>query len=121
VTYDYRRDEFPEKGFSSGSQLGWIAQDIEKVIPELVTTDDHGYYYVSYSHGAALVGQAVTELSQKVDKVCDLSMIRKEFLEKIAEKDETIAAISKELELVKTSILEMQKKFAEFQNFSNNK
>ena len=37
VNYQWKTDEYPEMKFSSGTQLGFIAQDVEKIIPEVVT------------------------------------------------------------------------------------
>jgi hypothetical protein len=36
VNFDYRTDEFPDKGFDKGRQIGFIAQQVEPVLPELV-------------------------------------------------------------------------------------
>ena len=48
TSYEFRADEFPEKRFSEGKQLGVIAQEVEKVLPELVKTDNEGYKSVNY-------------------------------------------------------------------------
>ena len=48
TSYEFRTDEFPQKGFSEGKQLGVIAQEVEKVLPELVTTGTDGYKSVNY-------------------------------------------------------------------------
>jgi hypothetical protein len=48
VTYEYRKDEFPQMGFSDKEQVGLIAQEVEKVFPQLVVTDDKGYKAVDY-------------------------------------------------------------------------
>lgn len=37
-TYDFRVDEFPSIGLSNEHQFGLIAQDVEKVLPQLVST-----------------------------------------------------------------------------------
>lgn len=60
-------NEYPHKGFTTKSQLGWVAQDVSKHIPEIVETDAEGYLYVSYGHASALVGQAVSELAETVE------------------------------------------------------
>ena len=39
VSYQWKRDEFPDKNFSEGTQIGVIAQEVETVFPELVHTD----------------------------------------------------------------------------------
>ena len=36
VTYDHKLDEYPNMGLSNGKQYGFIAQELEKIIPELV-------------------------------------------------------------------------------------
>jgi hypothetical protein len=43
VNYSWRTDEFPEKGFDSSKQMGLIAQEVEKIVPEVVSTDSKGY------------------------------------------------------------------------------
>jgi hypothetical protein len=48
VTYNYRSDEFPDMKFPAITQVGLIAQDVEKVFPQLVYTDDKGYKAVDY-------------------------------------------------------------------------
>jgi hypothetical protein len=48
VSYEWRKEEFPERHFGAGKQTGLIAQEVEKVLPELVATDEKGYKAVSY-------------------------------------------------------------------------
>ena len=36
LRYDLRQAEFPEKNFSDKNQIGFIAQDLEKIFPEMV-------------------------------------------------------------------------------------
>jgi hypothetical protein len=39
IRYDWKKDEFPDQGFETGTQIGLIAQEVEKIFPELVRTD----------------------------------------------------------------------------------
>ena len=48
TSYEFRVNEFPDKNFKEGKQLGVIAQELEKVLPELVDTDTEGYKSVNY-------------------------------------------------------------------------
>ncbi len=48
VTYKYKKEEFPDMKFPDITQVGLIAQDVEKVFPQLVFTDDKGYKAVDY-------------------------------------------------------------------------
>jgi hypothetical protein len=65
VSYEWKRNEFPDKNFSEGTQIGVIAQEIESVFPELVSEDNEGYKSVSYSNLVAPLIEAVKELKQQ--------------------------------------------------------
>lgn len=52
-----------------GHDLGVVAQEIEKVFPELVATRDTGYKAVKYEKLVAVLIQAVKELNEKVEKL----------------------------------------------------
>ncbi len=49
------------------TEIGLIAQEIEKVVPELVNSDDEGYKSVEYSKLTALLIEAVKELKAEND------------------------------------------------------
>lgn len=65
VSYQWRQSEFPDKNFSEGEQMGVIAQEIEKVFPELVSEDSKGYKSVSYTGLVAPLIEAVKSLKQQ--------------------------------------------------------
>jgi hypothetical protein len=67
VAFSWRADEYPERGFGAGRQLGLIAQEVEQVLPELVTTDDAGFKAVDYGRLPLLAIQAIRELKEKHD------------------------------------------------------
>jgi len=67
VKFDWRKDEFPKMNFPSGSQIGFIAQDVEPIFPELVTTDNNGYKGISYEKFVPVLTEAIKELNAKVD------------------------------------------------------
>ncbi len=48
VSYQFKTDEFEQRGFSDKKQLGLIAQNLEEVYPELVKTYEDGYKAVNY-------------------------------------------------------------------------
>jgi hypothetical protein len=64
----YTFDWIPMEGIHvhSGHDIGVIAQEIEAVLPELVTTRDNGYKAVKYEKLTAVLIQAVKELSERV-------------------------------------------------------
>lgn len=63
--FKWRVDEFPERNFVEGPDVGLIAQELEEVFPELVTTDDEGYKSIAYSKLVAVIIEAVKELRQE--------------------------------------------------------
>jgi len=66
VNYDWRKDEFKEKNFVATSQIGLVAQEVEKIIPQVVTTDVNGYKSLEYSKLVALLIEAVKEQQEKI-------------------------------------------------------
>ena len=67
VNYYWRIKEYPDKGFTDGKQIGMIAQDVEKVVPEVVTTDEKGYKGISYEKLVPVLVEAIKSLKNKVD------------------------------------------------------
>ena len=59
--------DWNDKSNKSGHDVGVIAQEIEKVLPEAVVTRDNGYLAVDYHKVVPLLIEAVKELSAKVD------------------------------------------------------
>jgi hypothetical protein len=52
---------------NEGHDIGVIAQEIEKVLPEIVTTRDNGYMAVKYDKLVALLIQTNKELLERVE------------------------------------------------------
>ncbi len=67
VSYNWRTDEFPDLNFPAGSQLGVIAQDVEKVFPDLVFTDSDGFKSVSYEKFVPVLIEAIQEQQQMIE------------------------------------------------------
>lgn len=69
VVYEWKIDEYPELNFSTGEQLGFIAQDMEKVIPEVVTTDNNGYKGISYEKIIPVLTSAIQEQQEQIEQL----------------------------------------------------
>jgi hypothetical protein len=61
--------DWNEKSNKSGHDVGVIAQEIEKVLPEAVVTRDNGYLAVDYHKVVPLLIEAVKELTAKVESL----------------------------------------------------
>jgi len=89
IFYNWKTENFKEKSFSKERQLGFIAQDVEKVFPELVFTDSKGYKSMSYDKLTAVIVEAMKEMKQ--------------------ESDAKISSLEKENEFLKQRIASMEK------------
>ena len=67
VTYDFRQEDFPNRNFPQGQQVGFIAQNVESVLPEVVITNGDGYKAVDYAKITALLNEAIKEQQAQID------------------------------------------------------
>ena len=70
VNFYWRSGEFPQQHFGTSQSYGLIAQEVEAVLPDLVSTDQQGYKAVNYSKLPLLLLQAFREqheLSKKLN------------------------------------------------------
>ncbi|KAL3658407.1 hypothetical protein V7S43_016542 [Phytophthora oleae] len=68
VEYAYNSVAFPNKFSSDGRrELGFIAQEVERVAPQVVTTDAEGFKYVAYSRLMPVVVEALKREQQRAD------------------------------------------------------
>lgn len=49
VYFYWRAKEYPSRKFGEGQSFGLIAQEVEQVMPELVTEDEEGMKAVRYN------------------------------------------------------------------------
>lgn len=61
--------ENPDVHGNSGRDVGVIAQEIEQVLPEVVTTRDNGYKAVKYEKIVPLLIEAIKELQKQIDEL----------------------------------------------------
>jgi hypothetical protein len=65
VTYNLKVDEYPDKHFSNDEHIGFIAQEIEKIYPQVVLTDKDGYKSIDYSKLTPILVEAIKD-QQKI-------------------------------------------------------
>jgi hypothetical protein len=79
VTYFMRRDEFPKYHFNNKLQHGLIAQEVERVFPNLVHTDqESGYKSVKYSNIVSILIEAFKEQKIEIEKNKKMFLVMKE-------------------------------------------
>jgi hypothetical protein len=69
VTFSWRAAEYAEYHFGPGRRCGLIAQEVEKVFPELVTEDARGFKQVNYSELPYLMLQGIRDLKAENDNL----------------------------------------------------
>lgn len=91
VGFDWRNGEFPSMGFSNGRQIGFIAQEVEKVLPELVSKDGNGFESVSYTSLVPVLVEAVKEQQATISE-------QKKRIDELEGKLARVDAIERELQ-----------------------
>jgi len=67
VRFDWRGAALGERPLPEGRQLGFIAQEVEKVLPEVVVRDAEGYYAIDYGRLTPVLVSALHELKTQAD------------------------------------------------------
>jgi hypothetical protein len=67
VSFHWRQEEFPDRGFGGQRELGLIAQEAEMVTPEIVSENPDGYLGVNYVALVPLLIEAIKEQQALID------------------------------------------------------
>lgn len=68
VSYSWKTQEFKNMGFSDGIHYGVVAQEVEKVLPEIVNTNTSGNKSVSYNEIIPVLIEAMKEQQRIIEK-----------------------------------------------------
>ncbi|MBK8808401.1 MAG: tail fiber domain-containing protein [Bacteroidales bacterium] len=107
VTYEWKKDEFKDKNFSSGTQIGLIAQEVEKVLPELVNTGADGYKAVEYANIVAVLIEAIKEQQKQISAQNTEIQQLKADNKNINAQFEQINNLQKQMETMQTQIVSL--------------
>jgi predicted RNase H-like nuclease (RuvC/YqgF family) len=92
-------DEFPDRKFDSALQIGWIADDMAEILPEIVKEDDEGYKYIAYAHAGPVLGEAIKHLKHETDfKTDSLATEASEDRKELLALKGTVAAMQDQLQ-----------------------
>ena len=71
VYFNWNKEAFPDKNFGNQNELGFIAQEVEQVVPEIVTRDNtkEEYRSVKYDKLVALLVEAIKEQQKQIDSL----------------------------------------------------
>ena len=67
VSYNWKKEEYKDRGFAEGRHYGVIGQEIEKVLPEVVRESPNGEKSVSYTELIPVLIEAVKEQQKMIE------------------------------------------------------
>ncbi|EGZ17794.1 hypothetical protein PHYSODRAFT_300743 [Phytophthora sojae] len=67
VTYEWRRDEFPSRNFPTGVFPGFLADEVEEILPDLVQQDGDGWKSMDYTGIVPHLVRAVQEMQDQLE------------------------------------------------------
>lgn len=95
VRYGWRPYALADHGPSDGASTGLVAQEVERVLPELVTTDADGYKSVNYGRLPLLAVQSIKELKARHDALEERNV---DLGRRLAELEAALATLTAALE-----------------------
>ncbi|MBY0413027.1 MAG: tail fiber domain-containing protein [Bdellovibrionales bacterium] len=98
VTFNWKKDKSKER------QLGYIAQEVEKVFPEVVKNDDKGFKQVNYANLVSVATAAIQDFFYKWEN--DSSLLHRE----IATLKNENSKKDQEIELLKARLDKIEEK-----------
>ncbi len=102
VFYNWKTEKYKNMNFSKDRQIGFIAQEVEKVVPELVYTDSKGYKSMSYNKLTAVIVEAMKEMKSVSDaKISSLekeNLSLKKRIASLEKVNERVAALERMME-----------------------
>ena len=69
VRYQWKTEEYPDQQFSEGKQIGFVAQEVKKVLPEVVMEQPDGSLAIDYGRLTPVLLEAIKELKKQNDQL----------------------------------------------------
>ena len=97
VKYEMRKEDFPDMKFADGTQYGVIAQEIEKIFPNLVKTNKEGFKSVNYTGLIPVLMEAIKEQQKLIQK-------QESEIAELKEETSNMSSLEKRLQALETVI-----------------
>lgn len=69
TNYHFKTKEFAKNNFSENKQFGLIAQEIEKIYPELVVENNDGYKSINYQGFIPILIESIKDLKKEINEL----------------------------------------------------
>ncbi len=107
VYHDWDTLNFPEEQFPKGKAIGVIAQDMQKIYPELVYENSNGYLAVDYAKFSTVLLEAIKEQQKLIENLQSENRSLKSSLDV---QNSQLQEINAKLELIQKAIYEGEAK-----------
>ncbi|CAI8355461.1 MAG: Uncharacterised protein [Owenweeksia sp. TMED14] len=81
TSYNWRVGEIEGRKFTDDAQIGFIAQELREVYPEMVHEDEDGYLSVNYMQVVPVLVEAIKEQQKASDARLEAVLVRLNALE----------------------------------------
>jgi|GEM_PF-5419185 len=102
VSYFWKQNEFPSKEFTADKQIGVIAQEVEKIYPELVFTDKDGYKAVDYTRLAPILLEAIKAQQEEIEALKSKTVV-------LTQQAQMVADLTRRMGLLEASVNDKSK------------
>jgi hypothetical protein len=106
VTFDWDRQTWKEQNFPEGRQIGFLAQEVEQVLPELVSKDRQGYKSVVYQNVVPVLVEAMKQQQSQMDA-------QQKQLEAVRAENERLQFRLKQMEAMQSQLSALSARLAE--------
>lgn len=65
--FNYKTNEFPHNNFPAGEQIGFMAQEVQELFPELVKKDADGKLFVNYTQLIPVMAETIKNLNARLE------------------------------------------------------
>lgn len=69
VSYGFNREKYPDMNFQEGRTMGFVAQELKEVLPDLVNTDANGFHSVNYDAVIPVLVEAIKEQQDQINEL----------------------------------------------------
>ena len=79
MEYSWRTEEFPLQHFDTRTHLGFVAQDVEKILPDLVGTNKDGWKSIRSTEVIAVLVEAMkVMLTRHQESLTEINYLKSE-------------------------------------------
>jgi hypothetical protein len=80
VYFNWKKDQYPDLNFEADRQIGFVAQELKEILPEVVSQGTDGFYSVDYGKLTPLLVEAIKEQQKTIQSLEEkLEKLEKKF------------------------------------------